>query len=70
MIKVANNDQLRAFRSMRGRPELKIIRPVLDSKLAELRAQYDVAADEAVRREIETIKGVIAWLYELEVEKV
>lgn len=67
MTKLAlkSNDELRAMNSLRKRPELRLVRVVMERALLEARQAYEnSAANEAMREEVDAHKAMIYAMFD------
>lgn len=66
-IKVSDNDEYRAMQSLRRRPEMKIVRRVIERELAAARLAYEATASEDIRSNIHAHKALLAAMFDNEI---
>lgn len=66
-IMLQTNDELRAISSLRRRPEMRLVRVVLERELLEARKLYQsTAASEALRETVDAHKALLDRLFDAE----
>ena len=66
-IVLQTNDELRAISSLRRRPEMRLVRTVLERELLEARKLYQSAtASEAQRETVDAHKALLDRLFDAE----
>ena len=66
-IKVIDNDEYRAMQSLRRRPEMKIVRRVIERERAAARLAYEATASEDIRSNIHAHKALLAAMFDNEI---
>ena len=66
-IVLQTNDELRAISSLRRRPEMRLVRIVLERELKNARAAYQATvANEAQREQVDAHKALLDKLFDAE----
>ena len=66
-IVLQTNDELRAISSLRRRPEMRLVRVVLERELKNARAAYQTTvANEAQREQVDAHKALLDKLFDAE----